>query len=147
MGEAKQRRARLGMGNDELREGLLRLHKETNGKFCFEMTILRPARAMAAFLSGGDPEAFREFEVVGQFFELVRSGRRPLCLACEYEFHPGTAPPSAFAQCTPIQSKPSGVMVVGVCAKCAQMPDEKLLEIAAGWLRQLGMAPVASGTA
>jgi hypothetical protein len=143
MNKAKRRRVPLGMDNNELREGLLRLHEETKGKLCFDVTILRPEHAIAALLSG-DTQAF---EVVRQFGQLVRSGRHPLCLACAHEFRPGEAPPAAFAQCMPFHAKPSGGMIVGICTTCAQMPDEKLLEITAGWMRKMGLAPVATGTA
>lgn len=147
MGEAKRRRARMERNRGELREGLLRLHEETNGNLCFDVMILRPARAIEAFLGGADPEGLHDFAVVAQFFGLLKSGNRPLCLACEHEFRLDGDPPLAFVQCMPIQAKPSGGMVVGICAKCARMSDEKLLEIAAGWVRQLGMSPVASGKA
>lgn len=147
MGEAKRKRTRQEKSRNELTENLLRLHAEMNGKICFEVTIQRPADAMAAFLRGADPSCLRDFDVVAQFFGLLKSGKRPLCLACEHEFHLDGVPPLAFTQCTPVQSKPSGRMIVGICPKCSQMPDEKLLEISAGRMRQLGLAPVASGTA
>jgi hypothetical protein len=143
MGEAKRRRAGLGMDNNELRAGLLRLHEETKGKLCFDVTILRPEYAMRALL-GGDTEAF---EVVRQFGMRVNSGKRPLCLACDHQFRPGEAPPAAFSRCTPFLAEPSGALIVGICVECAKMPDEKLLEITAGWFRKLGIFPVAAGTA
>lgn len=103
----------------------------------FGSTIIRP-QYIPYMLSMGEG---RYLKVISQWFEMVRAtGQRPLCLACEHEFDPDGAVPTAFCFSVPFCNEPTNAIVTAICEECGEKDDNELLEIAYQGFKKMGLA-------
>jgi hypothetical protein len=83
----------------------------------------------AASLTRPHPDCFEIFVAIGRWMELWTSGPEdpPLCLTCEHEFTVSAGAPRTFAMIYSNDLRVERWLLTGVCHRCAEQPDAKLL--------------------
>jgi hypothetical protein len=116
-----------------------KFHEETGrAGWRFEAIIVRPEQLKASGLE----DVIEQMAVMGIAAwkkDAVDSGRRPLCLACEYEFKSFHSA-KAFMVSRPLSDNSSMVIAVGVCPECAKRSDVELLKVAHKGFHEMGLA-------
>jgi hypothetical protein len=122
--------------------GMMEFHREgwkDGGQGVFQLGIIRQKDVLPMIFSGD----LRFLKIIREWFEYVAEGRRPLCLACEWEFGPQTEQPTVPAFCFMLpfdDEKATRATVTGICERCAEREDRELTGVAYEQLRKMGFA-------